>query len=94
VEHEHSHSHESHEEHGHGDGEPIIVKKLVQNEMLAQDLNDHGVIAEPAAQGTHPVEKGPSYSHMFGMNSRFTTNKGVIRVRGRNFDLVQVLQKF
>jgi hypothetical protein len=91
VEHEHSHSHE---EHGQGDGEPIIVKKLAPNEMLAQDLSDHGVIAEPAVHGTHPVEKGPSYSHMFGMNSRFTTNKGVIRVRGRNFDLVQVLQKF
>ncbi|HEY7507965.1 MAG TPA: hypothetical protein VH677_02455 [Nitrososphaera sp.] len=95
MEHEHSsHSHDSHEEHGHGDGEPIVVKKLAPNEALAQDLSDHGIIAEPVAHGTHPVEKGPAYSHMFGMNSRLTTNKGVIRVRGRSFDLVQVLQKF
>jgi hypothetical protein len=91
-----SHSHgELHkeEEHGHGDGEPVIVKRLAPNEMLANDLNEHGIIAETVAQGTHPIESKPCYSHMFGMNSKFTTNKGVIRVRNKNFDLVQVLQK-
>lgn len=91
---EHEHSSHSHEEHGHDDGESLIVKKMTPNELLAKDMEKHGIIAEPVAQGTHPIEKGPSYSHMFGMNSRFTTNKGVIRVTGKNFDLVQVLQKF
>jgi hypothetical protein len=95
VEHDHlSHSHDdSHEEHGHDDGEPIIVKKVAPNEILANDMNEYGIVAEHVAQGTHPIESGPCYSHLFGMNSKFTTNKGVIRVQGKNFDLVQVLQK-
>ncbi|AIC14718.1 hypothetical protein [Nitrososphaera viennensis] len=94
MEQEHSsHSHDSHEEHGHGDGEPVTIKKMTPNEMLANDLNEHGIIAEHVVQGTHPIESEPCYSHMFGMNSKFTTNRGVIRVRGKNFDLVQVLQK-
>ncbi|HVX02373.1 MAG TPA: hypothetical protein VHA09_04400 [Nitrososphaera sp.] len=88
-----SHGDDSHENHGHDDGEPIIVKRMAPNEMLANDLSQHGIIAEPVVLGTHPVESGPCYSHMFGMNSKFTTNKGIIRVRGKNFDLVQVLQK-
>jgi hypothetical protein len=93
VEHEYSHESHEEEEHGHGDGEPVIIRKVAPNEMLANDLNEHGIIAEHVAQGTHPIESGPCYSHMFGMNSKLTTNKGVIRVRGKNFDLVQVLQK-
>jgi len=90
---EHEHSGHSHEEHGHADEEPIIVKKMSPNEMLAADLNDHGVVAEPVAIGTHPVEKQEYYSHKFGLNSKFVTNKGVIKVSGKNFDLVQVLER-
>ena len=89
---EHSHSDHSYDEHGHGE-EPVTVKKMAPNEMLAADLNDHGIDADAVAQGTHPVEKQEYYSHKFGLSSKFVTNKGVIRVRGRNFDLVQVLER-
>jgi hypothetical protein len=91
-----SHSHDSHddEDHGHGGGEePIIVKKMSPNETVAQSLNAHGVIAEPVAHGTHPLEGQPCYSHKFSSNPRFTTNKGMVKIRNRNFDLVQVVQK-
>ena len=81
------------EEHGHDDGEAAIVKKIEPNEMLSNDMNEHGVIAEHISPGTHPIESGPCYSHLFGMNSKFTTNRGIIKIRGKNFDLVQVLQK-
>ena len=94
MEHAHSsHSHDSHEEeHGRGE-EPVIVKKMAPNETVAHSLNGHGVIAEPVAHGTHPLESQPCYSHKFASNPRFTTNKGMIRIRNRNFDLVQVVQK-
>lgn len=88
----HSHGHAG-EEHGHGGEESIIVKKLAPNEVLASSLSAHGVITEPVAAGTHPLESKEYYSHKFGFNSKFTTNRGMIRVRGRNFDLVQVLQR-
>ncbi len=90
---EHAHSEHSHEEHGHEDEEPVIVKKMLPNEILAADLNDHGISADAVAIGTHPVEKQEYYSHKFGLNSKFVTNKGVIRVGGRNFDLVHVLER-
>lgn len=90
---EHVHSEHSHEEHGHGDEEPVIVKKMSPNEMLAAGLNEHGVSADAVAVGTHPVEKQEYYSHKFGLNSKFVTNRGVIRVAGRNFNLVQVLER-
>lgn len=90
MEHEHSHSHE---EHGHIDEEPVIVRKLSPNQMLAEDLNDHGIVANAVTVGTHPVEKQEYYSHKFGLNSKFVTNRGVIRVSGKNFDLVQVLER-
>jgi hypothetical protein len=90
---EHAHSEHSHEEHGHGDEESVLVKKMSPNEMLAADLNEHGVLADTVAVGTHPVEKQEYYSHKFGLSSRFVTNRGVIRISGKNFDLVQVLER-
>lgn len=90
---EHVHTDHSHEEHAHGDEEPVIVKRMSPNEMLAADLSDHGITAQAVAHGTHPVEKQEYYSHKFGLNSKFVTNKGVIKVSGRNFDMVQVLER-
>lgn len=91
--HPHGHAGEEHERGHGGEEEPIIVKKLAPNEVLARSLSAHGVIAEPVTIGTHPLESREYYSHKFGFNSKFTTNRGMIRVRGRNFDLVQVLQR-
>lgn len=56
-------------------------------------MGKRGVVAEAVALGTHPLESQPCYSHKFSSNPRFTTNKGMIRIRDRNFDLVQVVQK-
>jgi hypothetical protein len=96
VEHQHlSHSSalEEEEEHGHGESESVIVKKMRPNEILAKDMQEYGITAESLAHGSHPIESEPYYSHMFGMNPRLTTNKGIIKITGKNFDFVQVLQK-
>ena len=87
-----SHSHDSHDDHDHGE-EPVTVKKMAPNELVAANLGKRGVVAEAVALGTHPLESQPCYSHKFSSNPRFTTNKGMIRIRDRNFDLVQVVQK-
>ena len=93
MEHAHSsHSHDSHDDHDH-DEEPVTVKKMAPNEMVATNLGKRGVVAEAVALGTHLLESQPCYSHKFSSNPRFTTNKGMIRIRNRNFDLVQVVQK-
>lgn len=94
MEHAHTKSHSSsHEEHGHEEGEPIVVKILKPNEVLAKDLSEYGIVAEALERGSHPLEGKPYYSHKFGLNSKFTTNRGMIKVSGKNFDLIQVLQR-
>ncbi len=90
---EHVHSKHSHEEHGHSDEEPVTVKRMSPNEMLAADLGNFGVDAEAVEIGTHTVETQEYYSHKFGLSSKFVTNKGVIKVKGKNFDLVHVLER-
>ncbi len=89
---EHAHK-ESHSHDSHDDEEPVIVKILKPNEKLANSLSEYGIIAEAMEVGTHPLEKKPSYSHKFGLNSKFTTNRGMIKIKGKNFDLIQVLQR-
>jgi hypothetical protein len=81
------------EEHGHGDIEPVVVRKMNLNEILADQMNKSGVHCEPVNVGSHPVESRPSSGHMFALTSRVTTNRGLIRVRGRNIDFVQILQR-
>ena len=87
---EHVHR-ESSEEHARE--ESIVVKKVLPNEMLAIALAEQGIPAQAVKTGTHPIEKQEYYSHKFGLNSKFVTNKGVIRISGKNFDLVQVLER-
>lgn len=88
-----SHTDNEHTNGEHGDEESILVKKMSPNESLAADLGVHGIPAEAIAAGTHPIEKQEYYSHKFGLNSKFVTNKGMIRINGRNFDWIQVLER-
>ena len=66
---------------------------MAPNELVTANLGKSGVVAEAITLGTHPLEGQPCYSHKFSSNPRFTTNKGMVRIRNRNFDLVQVVQK-
>ena len=82
------------EEHGHDDIEPVIVRKSNLNENLAQEMKAAGIQCEALAIGSHPIERQPTSSHMFSQASRLTTNRGLIRVHGRNIDFVQVIQRY
>jgi len=97
VEHKDSHAHDSthsHEEdHGHGDIEPIVVKMVSPNQQLAAEMKKSGVDCQALAPGSHPLERKPYFSHLFAMSPRLVTNKGLIEIRGRNIDFVQVLQR-
>jgi hypothetical protein len=95
VEHTQHPSHaDSHEEHGHGDSEPIIVKRIAMHERLAQEMKKNGIDCSALPLGSHQIEREETYySHGFALSSRFVTNKGLIEVRGKNIDFVQVLQR-
>lgn len=96
VEHTHHSSHvSSHEaEHSHGDTEPIIIKKTAVHERLAQEMKKNGIDCEALAYGSHQLEhKEAYYSHGFALSSRLVTNKGLIKIMGKNINFVQVLQR-
>jgi hypothetical protein len=88
----HAGSHE--EEHGHGDAESIIIKRVAAHEKLAQEMKKSGIDCEALTLGSHKLEREEAYySHSFALSSRFVTNRGLIRVGGKNIDFVQMLQR-
>jgi hypothetical protein len=95
VENTHHSSHaSSREEHGHGDSESIIIKKVAVHEKLAEEIRKSGIDCIALPLGSNQIERKETYySHGFALSSRFVTNKGLIEVRGKNIDFVQVLQR-
>ena len=85
--------HEDREEHGHGDIEPVIERKMNVNEILAEEMKREGIQCESLPVGSHPLESRTSSSHMFMLTSRLTTNRGLIKVRGKSVDFVQIIQR-
>ena len=96
MEHTHhsSHSDSDEGEHGHGDTEPIIIKRIPVHEKMANEMHENGIDCEALPYGSHQLEREEAYySHSFALSSRLVTNKGIIRVSGRNIDFVQILQR-
>jgi hypothetical protein len=82
------------EEHGHGDSESIIIKRTAVHEKLARGMKKSGIDCEVLPLGSHQLEREEAYySHSFALSSRFVTNKGLIRVTGKNIEFVQMLQR-
>lgn len=84
---------DSHEEE-HGDAEPIMTNRVDVREKLEQEIKKEGVDCEALPYGSHKLEREEAYySHNFALSSRLVTNKGVIEIRGKNIDFVQILQR-
>lgn len=82
------------EEHGRGDAESIVIKRIIAHEKLAQEMKKSGIDCEALPLGSHKLEREQSYySYSFALSSRLVTNKGLIRVAGKNIDFVQLLQR-
>jgi hypothetical protein len=89
-----SHAGSHGEEHGHGDAESIVIKRVAVHEKLAQEMKENGIDCEALQYGSHQLEREETYySHSFALSSRFVTNKGLIEVRRKNIDFVQILQR-
>jgi hypothetical protein len=73
--------------------EPTTYTRELVHEMLAREMREAGIEAEPQDIGTSSYEKGPYSSNMFPIGSLGMTSRGIILVRDRNFDFVQVLQR-
>lgn len=91
---QHSSQADSQEEHGRGPAESIVIKRIAVHEKLMQEMKDRGIDCAALPLGSHKLEREEAYySHGFALSSRLVTNKGLIEIRGKNVDFVQVLQR-
>jgi len=71
--------------------ENIVIKNWP--EKFSDILNEIGVSSRPNDIGEGEVEKGDYYSRCFSQTTRMVTNKGSLKVSGKNIDTVQIIQK-
>ncbi len=80
-------------EHDSGDIDPFIIKKFSAHEKIAEEMKRCGIDGEALPLGSHPLEHKQFYSQTFSMSPKFVTNKGLVKIKGKNIDFVQLLQK-
>ena len=73
------------------ESDTIILKSYPQK--LSEMLSQISVKVTPKDIGTDEVEKGDYYSRYFAQTPRMITNKGCVEVKGKNIDVVQIIQK-
>jgi hypothetical protein len=65
------------------------------NERLARELKDEfGIDCEAVEVNSLAIENQPSYySYRFPMSPKIVTNRGCIKVKGKRFGLIQIIQR-
>jgi hypothetical protein len=96
---EHKSTHSAHTgsnkrvEHDHVDVDPIIIKKLPAHEKMAEEIKKSQIECEALELGSNRLERKQYFSQTFSMSPKFVTNKGIVKIKGRNIDYVQLLQR-
>ncbi len=97
VEHKSTHSAQigsnKREEYDHEDVDPIIIKKLSAHEKMAEEIKKSQIECDALELGSHRLERKQYFSQTFSMSPKFVTNKGLVKIKGRNIDYVQLLQR-
>ena len=75
------------------DSDSIIIKKLSAHEKMADEIRKNDVDCEALKLGSHPLERKQYFSETFSISPKFVTNRGLVRIKGRNIDYVQLLQR-
>jgi hypothetical protein len=75
------------------DSEPDIIILKTYPQKLSEMLSQIGVDSTPKDIATDEVEKGDYYGRYFAQTPRMVTNKGCLTVKGKNIDVIQIIQK-
>jgi len=75
------------------DSEPDTIILKTYPQKLSEMLSQIGVASTPKDIGTDEVEKGDYYGRYFAQTPRMVTNKGCLTVKGKNIDVIQIIQK-
>jgi hypothetical protein len=73
----------------------ITIKRVNLNERLAQEAkNELGIDCEAVEVNSLAIENKPSYyGYRFPMSPKIVTNRGCIKVKGKRFGLIQIIQR-
>lgn len=70
------------------------IRRITLNDKLAEEIREEiGIDCHAIDVNSLPVEYKPYYSYIFPMSSKIVTNRGCIRVKSKNFDLIQIIQR-
>ena len=76
-----------------GDDEPDTFTYMTWPEKVAEMLAGLGVDAKACQIGTNAEESGDYYSRHGSSTPRMVTNRGCVTLRGRNIDMIHIVQK-
>jgi hypothetical protein len=71
----------------------IIIKRVNLNESLAQAMKRIGVDCEAIEINSLAIENRSYYSYKLPMSPKIVTNRGCIKVNGRSFGLIQIIER-
>ena len=75
------------------DSEPDTIILKTYPQKLSEMLSQISVDSTPKDIATDEVEKGDYYGRYFTQTPRMVTNKGCLTVKGKNIDVIQIIQK-
>ena len=75
------------------DTEPETFVMKSWPEKFSDMLKEIGIDSEPKEIATNDVELDDYYSRYFSQTPRMVTNKGSLEIKGKNIDVVQIIQK-
>ena len=73
------------------ESETFVLKSVP--EKFSDKLKEIDVTSTPKEIATDDVEADNYYSRVFAQTSIMVTNKGCLEVKGKNIDVIQILQK-
>jgi hypothetical protein len=71
----------------------IVIKRVNLNESVAQSIERIGIDCEAIEVNSLAIENRPYYSYKLPMTPKIVTNRGCIKVNGKNFGLIQIIQR-
>ena len=73
------------------ESETFVIKSIP--EEYSEKLEKIGISSSPIEIATDEMENDDYYSRVFSQTTRKITNKGCHEVKGKNIDVIQIIQK-
>ena len=73
------------------ESDTFVIKSVP--EQYSDKLEKIGISSSPIEITTDEMENDDYYSRVFSQTTRMITNKGCLDIKGKNIDVIQIIQK-